>query len=239
MADNQERVPTGINGLDELLSGGYIRKSMNLLSGSPGSGKSILAMQFIVNGALKYNEPGVYISFEEDAESLKRNMKNFGWDIEQLEKEGKIAIINISPIDIEPSSGNNTDSGSSLGVKYSIVNKIKAKRIVIDSATAYSVLYTDELSKRKAHLELFRMLKEWGCTSLLIAEHDLETHASSPLDFEVDSITWMYNFKKEHLRTRAIEIIKMRGSKHSTSTSALEITEKGIAIYPGEPVFKS
>ena len=83
------------------------------------------------------------------------------------------------------------------------------------------------------------MLKDWGCTSLLIAEHDLETHTSSPLDFEVDSITWMYNFKKEHLRTRAIEIIKMRGSKHSTSTSALEITEKGIVVYPGEPVFKS
>lgn len=167
-------------------------------------------------------------------------MKNFGWDIEQLEKEGKIAIINISPIDIEPSpSDSDISNGSSLGIKYSIVKKIKAKRIVIDSATAYSVLYTDELSKRKAHLELFKMLKDWGCTSLLIAEHDLETHTSSPLDFEVDSITWMYNFKKEHLRTRAIEIIKMRGSKHSTSTSALEITEKGIVVYPGEPVFKS
>ena len=63
MANDQERVPTGINGLDELLSGGYIRKSMNLLSGSPGSGKSILAMQFIINGAVKHNEPGVYISF--------------------------------------------------------------------------------------------------------------------------------------------------------------------------------
>ena len=229
-----ERTPTGVLGFDDLLNGGFLKKSTNLLSGSPGSGKSILAMQFIINGALNYNEPGVYISFEEDANDLRRDMKTFGWDIDKLEKEGKIAIINISPVDIEPQSS----SESILGVKDIIIKKINAKRIVIDSATAYSVIYPDEPSRRRAHLELFRMLKKWGCTSLLIAEHDLETHVSSPLDFEVDSITWMYNFKKDHLRTRAIEVIKMRGSRHSTRTSALEITDNGIEIYPREPVFK-
>ena len=95
MAQKQEtdgRVPTGISGLDDAMSGGLLESSINLLSGSPGSGKSILAMQFLINGILKYNEPGVYITFEEEKESLVRNMKKFGWDINKLEKDGKLEV---------------------------------------------------------------------------------------------------------------------------------------------------
>ena len=152
--------------------------------------------------------------------------------MEKLEKEGKIGIMELSPNDIRKEIAKKT-----LGLKYQVVKNLKAKRIVIDSITAYPLLFPNELDKRDAHISLFEMLRKWGCTALLVAEYDVEEHKGSPLDFEVDTILWLYNFKKEDVRTRAIEIYKMGGTKHSTKTSPLEITDKGIKVYPEQSVF--
>ncbi len=227
-----ERVPTGIKGLDDAMSGGFIKDSINLVAGSPGSGKSIFAMQYLINGLKKYNEPGVYITFEERKDKLIQYMNNFGWDLKKLVKEKKIDILEQSPEDIKKST-----TKEILGLKYKIVKQLKAKRIVIDSTSAYSLLFPNDLDKRTANMDLFEMLRDWKVTTLLTAEYDIEDHKSTPLDFEVDSIVWLYNMKKTDVRTRALEVYKMRGSKHLAKTFPLEITNKGVVIYPEQSVF--
>jgi len=227
-----ERVPTGIKGLDDAMTGGFIKDSVNLVAGSPGSGKSIFAMQYLVNGAKKYNQPGVYITFEERKDKLLRYMGNFGWDLKSLVADKKIDVLEQSPADIKKATAKEI-----LGLKFKIVREIKAKRVVIDSMSAFSLLFQDEFEKRTAHIQLFEMLRDWGVTALLTAEYDIEDHKSMPLDFEVDSIVWLYNTKKTDVRTRALEIYKMRGSKHLQKTFPLEISDKGIIIYPEQSVF--
>ena len=227
-----ERVPTGIKGLDDAMAGGFIKGSINLVAGSPGSGKSIFAMQYLVNGAKKYNEPGVYITFEERKDKLIKYMGNFGWDLSNLAASKKIGILEQSPVDIKKATAKEL-----LGLKFKIVKELKAKRLVIDSMSAFSLLFQDDFEKRTAHIQLFEMLRDWGVTALLTAEYDIEDHKSMPLDFEVDSIVWLYNMKKADVRTRALEIYKMRGSKHLQKTFPLELSDKGVIIYPEQSVF--
>ena len=227
-----ERVPTGIKGLDDAMTGGFIKDSVNLVAGSPGSGKSIFAMQYLVNGAKKYNHPGVYITFEERKNKLTQYMGNFGWDLKNLIANKKIEILEQSPIDIKKATAKEI-----LGLKFKIVKELKAKRLVIDSMSAFSLLFQDDFEKRTAHIQLFEMLRDWGVTALLTAEYDVEDHKSMPLDFEVDSIVWLYNMKKTDVRTRALEVYKIRGSKHLQKTFPLEISDKGIIIYPEQSVF--
>lgn len=227
------RVPTGITGLDEAMNGGFVRDSINLIAGGPGSGKSIFALQYLIKGILDYKENGVYLTFEETRDKLVRYMENFGWDLEKLEKENKLRVIEISPKDVKKAVYN-----KNVGLKYGTVKFIKAKRVVIDSINAYSLLFPTELAKREAHINLFDMLRNWGVTVLLVAEYNVEEDKGSPLDFEVDGILRLYNFKKGDTRTRAIEIYKLRGSKHSTKTFPLEIIDKeGIKVYPEQNVF--
>ena len=193
-----ERVPTGIKGLDDAMAGGFIKGSMNLVAGSPGSGKSIFAMQYLVNGAKEYDQQGVYITFEERKEKLLQYLDNFGWDLKKLVADKKIDILEQSPVDIKKATAKEL-----LGLKFKIVKELKAKRLVIDSMSAFSLLFQDDFEKRTAHIQLFEMLRDWGVTALLTAEYDVEDHKSMPLDFEVDSIVWLYNMKKADVRTRA------------------------------------
>ena len=228
-----ERVPTGIKNLDDGMMGGLVRNSINMIAGGPGSGKSIFAMQYLVNGATKYNEPGVYITLEEGKDNLMKNMKSFGWDLEKLDKEIKVSIIEISPTDIQLEVHKQVEKLESL-----IVNKLKAKRIVIDSMTSYSLLFKNELVLRASYLNLFKMLRNWKLCSLLISEYDVEKHEVKPLDFEVDSILWIYNSKIKGVRTRALEIFKMRGTKHTTKTFPIEIKDnQGMTFFPAQNMF--
>ena len=228
-----ERVPTGIKNLDDGMSGGFVRYSINMIAGGPGSGKSIFAMQCLINGATKYNEPGLYITLEEEKGNLIKNMDSFGWDFDKLEKENKVTIIEISPTDIQLAVHKQVEKLESL-----IVNKLKAKRIVIDSMTSYSLLFKDELVLRSSYLSLFKMLRRWNLCSLLISEYDVEQHKVSPLDFEVDSILWIYNSKIKGERVRGLEIFKMRGTNHTTKTFPISIEDKnGIIFFPAQNLF--
>ena len=227
-----ERVPTGIKGLDDAMAGGFIRGSINLVAGSPGSGKSIFAMQYLVNGAKKYNEPGIYITFEERKDKLTQYLGNFGWDLKNLIAGKKIEILEQSPADIKKATAKEL-----LGLKFKIVKELKAKRLVVDSISAFSLLFSDDFEKRTANMQLFEMLRDWGVTALLTAEYDVEDHKAMPLDYEVDSIVWLYNMKKTDVRTRALEVYKMRGSRHLQKIFPLEISDRGVVIYPEQSVF--
>ncbi|MBI2673277.1 hypothetical protein HYX19_03385 [Candidatus Woesearchaeota archaeon] len=227
------RVLTGIPGLDGVMGGGFEKGSVNMIGGGPGSGKSIFAMQFIVNGIEKFNESGLYVTFEENKEELYKHMQPFGWNLEKYEKQGKLTILEYTPEQVKKL----LDEGG--GIMETVVEKIKAKRLVIDSLTAFSLLFDTVLLRREAALDLFKMVSRWGCTTLLVIEQEseIERHRSNTIEFEVDGIVLLYYIRKGDIRERALEILKLRGSPHSAKLFPMKINNNGIVIYPEETVF--
>src|SRR3989344_1342323 len=134
-----DRVPTGIPGFDKLIGGGFVRGSTNLLAGGTGSGKSIFSMEFLYNGASRFNEPGLYICFEENINSLKEDAKLFGWDFDKLEKNKKITFLYLTPY-------TTTDLQSLLAEE---IPKSKAKRVIIDSISVFAMALNDLYRIRK------------------------------------------------------------------------------------------
>lgn len=222
-----KRISTGIPKLDSLINGGFKRNSVNLVAGGAGAGKSIFAMQFIIDG-LKKGEPGIFVTFEEKKDKVYEDMLGFGWDLEKYEKHGKFVFLEYTPEQVKKIL---TEGG---GIVEAIIEKIKAKRIVIDSITSFALLYEDELTKKEAALALFELIDKWDCTGILTSQDEArEGHTiTAAMEFEVDGIIVLYHVKRKGIRKRAIEILKMRGTKIPEKTVALDISNKGIDINP-------
>jgi len=220
-----KRISTGIPNLDNLISGGFKKNSINLVAGGAGTGKSIFAIEFIIEG-IKKNEAGIYITFEEKKKKFYEDMLELGWDFEKYEKSGKFVFLEYTPEQVKKIL---TEGG---GIVEAIIEKTKAKRIVIDSITSFSLLYEDELTKKEAALALFELIDKWDCTAILTSQDESKDgHTiSAALEFEVDGIIILYHVKKKGIRKRALEILKMRGTKIPEKTFALDITNKGIQI---------
>ncbi len=229
------KVKTGINGLDELVDGGFERDSVILIVGSAGTGKTLFSMQFLYEGATKYDEPGLFISFEEEEQSLYKHAMQFGWDFKKLERENKFKILCFKPHQVtkilEEGGGQIRDT----------LKEIKAKRIVIDSITAYGLLFSDEYKRREKMLEFFTLMRKWQVTALVIVEdspQEVEREEGS-IGFISDAIISMYyqHDEEKGLRIHALEIVKMRGTKHTNKLCAINFEENGITVYPDVEVF--
>ena len=222
-----ERIPSGIPGFDELVEGGFKRGSINLLAGSAGSGKTTFSVQFLAEG-IKRGESGVYITFEEKREKLFDDMLEFGLDLQKYEDMGLFKFLEYSPEQIKRVL---VEGGGTIDA---IITQMQAKRLVIDSITSFALLFQDQLSQKESALALFDLINNWGCTALLtsqaiqISPDDL----TSQLEFEVDSIILLYHFKKQGIRQRALEILKMRGTKIAEKTVKLAIDDKGLRVDP-------
>lgn len=221
------RMSSGVPGFDKLVQGGFKENSINLVLGGPGSGKTIFAVMFLIEG-LKKGEPGIYVTFEEKKEKLYEDMRSFGWDLEKYEKEGKFAYLEYTPEQVKKvliEGGGTIDS---------VITKMRIKRLVIDSVTSFSLLYKEELAKKEAALALFEMIDKWGCTAMLTSQ-DISLRGvelSTALEFEVDSITILYHKRLKGVRTRGMEVLKMRGTKIPNETYVLRIDQNGLAILP-------
>jgi circadian clock protein KaiC len=228
-----ERAMTGIGGVDKVMGGGFERDSVNIVCGGPGTGKSIFALQFLVNGAEKYGEPGVYITFEETKDKIIKHMAEFGWDLKKLESSNKLIIIEYTPEHVKKLLA---EGGGEVDLA---VEKIGAKRIVIDSLTAFALLFKDDLARMEAFLDLFKLVHRWGCTALLVSEdeQDIEMHHPNNVEFEVDGVILLYNIRKGDVRERALEVLKMRGIGHSNKIFPMKITGRGVVVFPEETVF--
>lgn len=227
-----KRVSSGIPGFDKLVQGGFKEKSINLVIGGPGSGKTIFAMMFLVEG-FKKGEPGIYVTFEEKKEKMYEDMKSFCWDIEKYEKEGLFSYLEYTPEQVKKvliEGGGTIDS---------VVTKMKAQRMVIDSVTSFALLYREELAKKEAALALFEMIDRWGCTAVMTSQDTSlrGIEVSTALEFEVDSIVILYHEKKKGVRKRALEILKMRGTKVPNETYGLRIDKNGLAVLPEKMKF--
>jgi len=229
------RAKTGITGFDELISGGLERESITLVVGASGTGKTIFSMQYLYKGVVEFNEPGVFISFEEDRDQLLKQANQFGWDFEKIEKEDKFRLLVFKPHQVtkilEEGGGQIRDA----------LAEISAKRVVVDSITAYGLLFKDDYKRREKTLEFFSLLRKWGVTSLVICEDspkDVEEQEGS-IGFISDGILSMYYEQdaEKGIRIHSLEVLKMRGTKHTNKLCAMNFEAEGITVYPDVEVF--
>jgi circadian clock protein KaiC len=221
-----ERITSGISNLDKLIEGGFEKQSINLLIGTSGSGKTIGAIQYILEG-LKRNEPGLFVTFEEEKEDFYKNMLKFGWDLEAYEKRGTFTFLEYNPEKVRTM----LEEGG--GAIENVILKNKISRVAIDSMSSFMLLFNNELERREATLKLFRMIRNWKCTTLLTYEADpfaKEKLENSDIEFETDSVILLYLLLKKNQRKRYLEILKMRGTKHATKIYPCEIKKEGLSV---------
>jgi len=201
------------------------------VAGSAGCGKTIFSMEFLIKGIMN-GEPSIYITFEEKKNKTYEDMLAFGWDLKKYEEEGKFVFLEYSPEQVKKVL---VEGG---GIVEAIIEKIKAKRIVIDSITSFSLLYQDELTKKEAALSLFELINKWDCTAILTSQSETrdDEAISTALEFEVDGIIVLYHVKKKGIRTRAVEILKMRGTKIPEKTFKMDIAKGGIVVNLNEVI---
>lgn len=230
-----ERVPTGIPGLDELVNGGLEKSSTILVMGEAGCGKTSLMLQFLYRGITEHEENGIFLSFEEHHDSIVRHSLAFGWDLAKLEREGRLAIINYKPHEVKKLA----EEGG--GLIWDTITEIGAKRFAIDSLSSYTVLFESTYQAREAQLNLFDMVRKWGCTTLFSGEALRNTNAKtlSGMEYLTDGVILMHHPRQRNVRFRAIEVLKMRGTNHSQKICPFEfISGEGIRVYPGDDIFE-
>ena len=226
------KTPTGISGLDEITLGGIPKGRPTLVCGGPGCGKTLFAVEFLVKGATDYNEPGVFIAFEEKTEELTINVASLGFDLEKLQKEKKLRIdhVRIERSEIEETGEYDLD-GLFIRLEYSI-NAIGAKRIVLDTIENLFAGLTNMGILRAELRRLFLWLKEKGVTAIVTGEqgegkltrHGLEEYVS-------DCVILLDHRVINQISTRRLRIIKYRGSHHGTNEYPFLI-DKGISVLP-------
>ena len=230
--------PTHITGLDILLNGGLPERSVSIVGGTPGSGKTIFATAFLVGGILEADEAGVFVSFEESPERIRRSMVGFGWDIETWEAEGKWAFVDASPRPDESTisrSGPFDLSGFVARIERA-VKKTGAKRVVLDSLTAILGRFDDPSIVRFEMFRVSEALRELGITSFITAER-LEESSDQPRfgveDFVADNVIILRNRLDVEKRRRTIEVLKMRGADHHKGEHPFTITPtRGLTTLP-------
>ncbi len=221
-----ERVPSGIPGLDQMISGGFVRQSTSLVRGGTGSGKTIMCLQSLYEGITKYNEPGVYLSFAESEDSIHRHGKAFGWDFRTLTAQNKFALIRYQPHEIVKI----IDEGG--GVIRDTVESMGAKRLVIDSLTAYEMMFDTEYKANESILTLLEILRKWNTTSLVTSESPITPLMAGKgrLGFLTDSIIHLYYMRVGSHRQRALEVLKMRDTNHSDEVHLFDLDHRGISL---------
>ena len=222
-----DRVKTGINGLDEMLGGGFLRRSANLIEGAPGTGKTTLAMQFIYNGIVQENEPGIIITFEEFPQQYYHDATGFGWDFQALEKKELLRVVMTSP---EVSRLGIENVG---GLIENHINQLGAKRIVVDSISHFARLTQDPVELRNLEYQFINALKRQGLTSILTRENPVflgQTAENSEVGFVADSYLILRYVEIESAIQKALLVLKMRGSNHAKDIRQYEITQQGIQV---------
>ncbi|HKZ45729.1 MAG TPA: ATPase domain-containing protein [archaeon] len=231
-----KRVKTGIPGLDALMSGGIPEGNVTLVSGECGVGKTTLGMQYLVYGAKK-KEPGVFFTIEEDPERLKFYQMLLGWDIEELERKKMLRIVQPSLLKWKEIYTPNLLIDS---IKKSI-EETKAKRFVLDAVSALGYYIKDVFNLRRLIFTLSNMLKEKGCTSLIVSEIPEASTQLSTFGIEeyaADGVIVLRTLKVGESFIRTVCVRKMRGTDHSTKICPMRIIGKsGIEVFPTQEIF--
>ena len=225
--------PTGIQGLDEITGGGLPAGRPTLICGSAGCGKTMLAVEFLVRGATKFGEPGVFMMFEENAAELKANVRSLDFDLSKLAAQKKIVLdyIHIERSEIEE-TGEYDLEGLFLRLGHAI-DSIGAKRVVLDTVEALFSGLKNHAILRAELRRLFRWLKDRGMTAIITAERGADSLTRYGLEeYVADCVIILDQRIHEQISTRRLRVLKYRGSAHGTNEYPFLIGERGISVLP-------
>jgi circadian clock protein KaiC len=228
------KAPTGIDGLDEVTGGGLPKGRTTLVCGSAGCGKTLLAMEFLAHGALRYGEPGVCMEFEEETEKLTDNVGSLGLDLRELVKRKKLVLdqVRIERDEIEETGEYNLE-GLFIRLGHA-VDSIKAKRVVLDSIESLFAGLSDAAVLRSELRRLFRWLDDHNLTAIvtgergsngMISRHGLE-------EYIADCVILLDHRVNEQISTRRLRVVKYRGTAHGTNEYPYMIDDDGISVLP-------
>lgn len=242
-----DRVPTGIPGLDKMLEGGIPRGRIVMVVGGPGTGKTILCTQFLVNGINLYRDNGLFVSLEESKAHVYQAMNRFKWDLNQLEKTGQFSFVDASPIRHSPGEVKigkyvvGKREFSILGLRNTIEQATEtagAKRIVVDPLAALIFQYPEQYERRTAFLDLIESLTATGATCLLTMETpSLELGDIVEEEYLAHGVIAMQRKQLGKSLARVLEIRKMRMTAVDEQPRPYKIGESGITIFSDETVF--
>jgi circadian clock protein KaiC len=227
------KAPTGIQGLDEVTGGGLPKGRVTLVCGSAGCGKSLLAMEFLVHGAVRYGEPGVCMDFEETEEKLRANVASLGFDLRDLARRKKLLVdyVAVERHEIAETGEYNLE-GLFIRLGHA-VKAIKAKRVVLDSIEALFSGLTDSTTLRAELRRLFQWLEERRLTAIVTGEagdHTLTRHGLE--EYIADCVIALDHRVTDQLSTRRLRIVKYRGTSHGTDEYPFLIDREGISVVP-------
>jgi KaiC/GvpD/RAD55 family RecA-like ATPase len=234
-----ERVNTCIEGLDEILRGGYPAGTNILVSGASGTGKTIFCAQFLYKGIRDFDETGVFVTLEARPEDLRTEMESLGWDMRSFEDQGQLVILDAASSCSSMTTGEKFamprafDVGLLITEIYKIVQKIKAKRLVLDSLPSLGLHVTDTGQIRNIIYRLSSLLLEIGVTSLLTTE-SVESNMISRYgveEFVCRGVIMLDLEERGNDLKRTLRIRKMRGTKHTMRKLPFEVKQDGIIIY--------
>ena len=231
------KLPTGIAGFEQITNGGLPENRSTLISGTAGSGKTVFALQFLVSGVSDFGENGVFVTFEETPDDLMRNVVSFGWDLQAMVRDHKIAVVDATPepgeVTIEAGA---YDLSALLARIENAIRQVGAKRVILDAVGALFPQFTDANVVRRELHRIHAGLRMLGVTTLITMERTGEEAGIGRFgveEFVADNVILLRNRIDQEKRRRTIEILKFRGSTHQKGEYPFTIdAEDGVMIIP-------
>jgi circadian clock protein KaiC len=227
------KTPTGIHGFDEVTGGGLPRGRAALVCGSAGCGKTLFAMEFLVRGATRYDEPGLFVAFEETGEELAQNVRSLGFDLEALKAQKKVVVdyVRVERSEIEETGLYDLD-GLFIRLAHAI-ESVQAKRVVLDTLEALFSGLDNHAVLRAELRRLFRWLKDRGMTAVITGERGAATLTRYGLEeYVADCVIELDHRVSEQISTRRLRVVKYRGSAHGTNEYPFLIGSDGLSVLP-------
>jgi KaiC/GvpD/RAD55 family RecA-like ATPase len=253
VSENVATLPTGVPGLDELISGGLPKGRVVLVVGGPGAGKTILASQFLYKGISEYNDNGIFVSLDESKNHFMAEMVKFGWDFKKAEEEGKFGFIDatrLSRVAILKEKMLKEESSSLRGKELQIdklieelqtkIQQINAKRVVLDTLASLFYRFLEPIERRTAGVDLIEALSDLGTTVIVTTELGQLGLERKTLDeeFLVHGVIMMQTLFSGGTTTRGLQVEKMRGVNVNNNLVPYTIDQSGIEIYPTMSLFR-
>ncbi|ERT06976.1 circadian clock protein KaiC [Lyngbya aestuarii BL J] len=230
-----QKIRTMVEGFDDISHGGMPLGRTTLVSGTSGTGKTLFAVQFLYNGIINFDEPGIFVTFEESPNDIIKNASSFGWDLQELVEQGKLFILDASPDPEGQDIVGNFDLSALIERIQYAIRKYKARRVSIDSVTAVFQQYEAAGVVRREIFRLVARLKQVGATTIMTTEREQEYGPVARFgveEFVSDNVIIVRNVLEGERRRRTMEILKLRGTTHMKGEFPFTITNNGISIFP-------
>jgi KaiC/GvpD/RAD55 family RecA-like ATPase len=219
---------SGVPGLDKILGGGFTPGSITAISGPTGSGRSSLALQFLVKGAKQYTQPGLYVVIEESRDSTFKNLSYKGWDLATLENSKQLVFLDYPPYEVDQFLSQRSAIGE-------LIETMGIERLVIDSIMPLALLFSNSDERKKGFLDIIQNIHKWKTTTLIVAEEEPAVEGTPPRTvYGIESLVdgWIhldYRTTREK-KQRRLEVLKMKGRKHLMQRVPMRITDSGVSL---------